>query len=84
MDYEKIRYEVAERVATITLDDPATRNALSEQLLGELLQALRAAKADDGVRVIVLTSSHEKVFSAGANLGGEPAEVGAGREHLFV
>ena len=45
--YEKIRYEVADGVATITLDDPETRNALSDQLLTELLEALRAAKADD-------------------------------------
>ena len=74
-DFEKIRYEVADRVATITLDDPETRNALSDQLLSELLEALRAAKADDEVRVVVLTSSHEKVFSAGGNLGGFAADA---------
>jgi enoyl-CoA hydratase/carnithine racemase len=66
--YEKLRYAVADHVATITLDDPETRNALSDQLLEELLAALREAKADDEVRVVVLTSSHEKVFSAGGNL----------------
>jgi enoyl-CoA hydratase len=76
-EFEKIRYEaVAETgVATITLDDPETRNALSDQLLAELLGALRAAKADDAVRVVVLASSHEKVFSAGGNLGGFAADV---------
>ncbi len=73
--YEKIRYEVVEGVATVTLDDPDTRNALSDQLLTELLAALRAAKADDEVRVVVLASSHEKVFSAGGNLGGFAADV---------
>jgi len=67
--YEKLRYEVADGVATITLDDPETRNSLSDQLLRELLEALRVAKGDDEVRVVVLTSSHEKVFSSGANLG---------------
>ena len=67
---EKVRYEVADRVARITLDDPETRNALSDELLRELLEALRQAKADDEVRVVVLASSHEKVFSAGGNLGG--------------
>jgi enoyl-CoA hydratase/carnithine racemase len=81
-DHEKISYEVAEHVATITLDDPDTRNALSDQLLGELLEALRAAKADDEVRVVVLASSHEKVFSAGGNLGGFAAE--APTAHKFV
>ncbi len=69
-EYEKLRYEVADRVATIALDDPETRNALSDQLLLELAEALRAAKADDDVGVVVLTSTHEKVFSSGANLAG--------------
>jgi len=66
--FEKIRYEVADRVGTITLDDPDTRNALSDQLLGELISALKLAREDDAVRVVVLASSHEKVFSAGGNL----------------
>ena len=74
-NYEKIRYEVAAGVATITLDDPDTRNALSDELLRELLAALEAAKADDEVRVVVLASSHEKVFSAGGNLGGFAADA---------
>ena len=70
MELQKVRYEVADRIARITLDDPDTRNALSDDLLRELLEALRQAKSDDGVRVVVLASSHEKVFSAGGNLGG--------------
>jgi enoyl-CoA hydratase/carnithine racemase len=81
-EYEKIRYAVAEHVATITLDDPETRNSLSDQLLHELLEALRAAKADEDVRVVVLTSSHEKVFSSGANLGGFSAD--APTAHKFM
>jgi len=75
MDYEKIRLEVADGVATITLDDPETRNALSDELLTELLDALRAVKANDEARVVVLASSHEKVFSAGGNLGGFAADA---------
>ena len=81
-DFEKIRYEVADRVATITLDDPETRNALSDQLLSELLQALRTARADDEVRVVVLASSHEQVFSAGGNLGGFASD--APTAHKFM
>ena len=69
-EFEKLTYAVAEHVATITLDDPETRNALSAELLRDLLGALETAKADAEVRVIVLTSSHEKVFSAGGNLAG--------------
>ena len=81
-DYEKIRYEVAERVATITLDDPDTRNALSDQLLLELVDALRAAKADENVTVVVLASSHEKVFSSGGNLGGFAADAPVALKHF--
>ncbi|HMT05514.1 MAG TPA: enoyl-CoA hydratase/isomerase family protein [Solirubrobacterales bacterium] len=66
--FEKIRYTSGDHIATITLDDPETRNALSEQMLGELISALHVARTDDDVRVVVLASSHEKVFSAGGNL----------------
>jgi enoyl-CoA hydratase len=82
-DYEKIRYEVAGNgVATITLDDPETRNALSSELLDELIDAFSAAKADEAARVVVLTSSHEKVFSSGANLGGFGADAPAVEKHF--
>jgi enoyl-CoA hydratase/carnithine racemase len=80
--FEKIRYEVADHVATITLDDPETRNALSDQMLSELLSALALAKDDYGVRVVVLASSHEKVFSAGGNLAGFAAEVPLVHKHF--
>jgi enoyl-CoA hydratase len=75
MTYEKIAYGVADGVATITLDDPETRNSLSPELLTELLDALRAARADEAVRCVVLASSHEKVFSSGANLGAFSADA---------
>jgi enoyl-CoA hydratase/carnithine racemase len=68
MAYEKIRYGVADGVATVTLDDPDTRNSLSNQLLGELIEAFEAARGDDSVRCVVLASSHEKVFSSGGNV----------------
>jgi enoyl-CoA hydratase len=74
-DYEKIAYGVADGVATVTLDDPDTRNSLSPELLTELLDALHAARDDDDVRCVVLASSHEKVFSSGANLGAFGADV---------
>jgi enoyl-CoA hydratase len=78
MAYEKISYEVGEGgVATLALDDPETRNALSDQLLIEMLDALHAARDDDAVRVVVLTSTHEKVFSAGGNLAGFGADAPA-------
>ena len=70
MAYGTLRYEASENgVATITLDQPDTRNALSDELLDDLIAAFEAARDDDAVRAVVLTSSHEKVFSAGGNLG---------------
>jgi enoyl-CoA hydratase len=82
-NYEKIRYEVASNgVVTITLDDPETRNALSTELLEELIDAFSAVKADDAARVVVLTSSHDKVFSSGANLAGFGADAPAVHKHF--
>lgn len=54
--------------AYLILDDPERRNALSDTLLDQLMDALHRAATDPEVRVIVLTSSHEKVFSSGGNL----------------
>ena len=82
MAYEKVRYGVAEGVATITLDDPETRNALSNELLSDLTGALNEARDDDAVRVVVLTSSHEKVFSAGGNLAGFSGDTPTVHKHI--
>ena len=72
---DTVLYEVDGPVATITLDDPDTRNALGNETLDGLIEAFELARDDEGVRVVVLTSSHEKVFSAGGNLDGFAAEV---------
>src|SRR5712692_10013697 len=62
-------YDVGDTgVATITLDQPDHRNALSTELLDDLIAALTLAREDAGVRCVVLTSSHDRVFSSGANL----------------
>jgi enoyl-CoA hydratase len=83
MPYEKITYEVAATgVATIALDDPDTRNALSDELLEELIVALAAARDDAAVRCLVLTSTHETVFSSGGNLSGFAADVALVHKHF--
>jgi enoyl-CoA hydratase len=82
MAYEKIRYEVAGGVATIALDDPATRNALSDALLEELLDALAHVRADGQARCLVLTSTHETVFSSGGNLGGFADDASLAHKHI--
>jgi enoyl-CoA hydratase len=83
MAYEKITYEVAPTgVATIALNDPETRNALSDDLLAELVVALEAARDDPAVRCLVLTSTHHSVFSSGGNLGGFAADVPLVHKHF--
>jgi enoyl-CoA hydratase/carnithine racemase len=82
MPYATLRYTVEGPVATIALDQPETRNALSDELLGELLDAFAAAKADAAVRCVVLTSTHDTVFSSGGNLAGFAADVPLVRKHL--
>ena len=83
MAFETLRYEVAPSgVATVTLDQPETRNALSDQVLDELIAAFESAREDEAVRCVVLTSSHEKVFSSGANLGGFAEEQPLVHKHL--
>jgi enoyl-CoA hydratase/carnithine racemase len=83
MPYATLRYDIsAAGVATIALDQPETRNALSDELLGELVSALEAARDDAEVRCVVLTSTHEKVFSAGGNLAGFAAEVPLVHKHF--
>ncbi|MFF5989151.1 enoyl-CoA hydratase/isomerase family protein [Prauserella flavalba] len=64
-----VQYQVDDHgVAYLQLDSPETRNALSNKLLDELLEALDRAKSDSAVRVVVLGTTHDKVFSAGGDL----------------
>jgi len=82
VDYTSLRYEIAEHVATITLDSPDTRNALSNEMLSQLIDAFGTARDDDDVRCVVLTSSHEKVFSAGGSLDQFAADVPLVHKHF--
>jgi enoyl-CoA hydratase/carnithine racemase len=81
--FDTLRYEVGDTgVATITLDQPDNRNALSTELLDDLLAAFTLAREDAGVRCVVLTSSHDRVFSSGANLAGFSADVPLVHKHF--
>lgn len=64
---ELVHYHVADAVATITLDSPHNRNALSRQLVTELLDRLERAAGDDTARAVLLTSAG-RVFCSGADL----------------
>lgn len=71
-----VRTEVADRIATITLDRPDVLNAFDRALKDELLAALHAAAKDSGVRVVVVTGAG-RAFSAGQDLkASQGAEAG--------
>ncbi|MEU4409360.1 enoyl-CoA hydratase-related protein [Streptosporangium sp. NPDC023963] len=74
-----VRREVSGGVATITLDSPRNRNALSVRLLGDLEDRLNWALAEESVRVIVLTGTGP-VFCAGADLKEQRVAPGGAHE----
>lgn len=69
-----VHLDVADQVATVTLDSPHNRNALSRRLVTELFERLEAADADDAAKVVVIRSSG-RVFCSGADLS-EASTVG--------
>lgn len=62
-----LRTEITERVAVLTVSDPARRNAMDLELSGKLVDAVRTAVADEGVGAIVITGE-EPAFCAGGDL----------------
>lgn len=82
MSEEPVLYGLADGVATITLNEPSTRNALSPAVLDGLISAFERARDDDDVRAVVLASSHDTVFSSGANLGGFAADAPLVHRHF--
>ncbi|NVN86833.1 MAG: enoyl-CoA hydratase/isomerase family protein [Rhodopseudomonas sp.] len=65
---EPIRYEVVDGIATITIDRPERKNALSVAAMNGLTDAWQRAGGDAAVRAIILTSADCGVFSAGLDL----------------
>lgn len=63
-------YEVKDLVATMTINRPERRNALSGEVIDLMHEKLNAAEADSAVRVLVITGTGEKAYCAGADLGG--------------
>jgi enoyl-CoA hydratase/carnithine racemase len=73
MEFDTIRYEVADRTATITLDRPDQLNALSPLMVRELRQAYAAAEGDESVWTILVTGNG-RAFCAGADVTEIPAD----------
>ncbi|MDQ7096530.1 enoyl-CoA hydratase-related protein [Desulfosporosinus sp. PR] len=73
MDYQFILYEKSEGIATITINRPELRNALTQALMAELGEAIDQADLDEEVKVLILTGAGDRSFVAGADIN----EVGA-------
>src|SRR2546425_11524566 len=71
-----VLYELADHIATITLNRPDALNALSRDLVRELRDAYRSFRTDDEARVAIVTGAGGRAFSAGADL----KEMSATRE----
>ena len=67
MEFETILYEVADRIATITLNRPDRLNAVSPLMVRELRAAYAAAEADDAVWILLVTGAG-RAFCAGADV----------------
>ncbi|MEM9695484.1 MAG: enoyl-CoA hydratase-related protein, partial [Myxococcota bacterium] len=84
-DYEDVRFEVDAGIATVTLHRPEARNAYSERMVDELIDALQTVDRDPEIRCAIITGAG-KAFSAGGDLkrmaadqgmfaGGDPASL---------
>ena len=69
--------EVADGVATVTLNRPEAMNALSKALRSRLYQVMTQVDADDDVRAVVLTGAGERAFTAGLDLKELGSQAGA-------
>jgi len=87
MTFETLRYDVADGVATLTLNRPERLNAVNTTSINDLVAAFDAADADDAVRAVIVTGAG-RAFCAGADLGrgggtfaGGPGRAERAEEH---
>ncbi|QXE91252.1 enoyl-CoA hydratase/isomerase family protein [Geomonas subterranea] len=83
MENQNILCEIAEGVATVTVNRPASLNALNSQVLKELECTLYKLEQDPAVRVVILTGAGEKAFVAGADIK-EMADMSSFEGHRFA
>ena len=85
MDYTQIIYDVADHIATVTLNRPDQLNAFTNTMMRELLDAFERIDADDDVRVVIVTGAG-RGFCAGADLsgGGETFSRGGSDEQTDI
>jgi enoyl-CoA hydratase/carnithine racemase len=75
-DGDVVLFAVAGGVATVTINRPGRRNALSAAVVSGLRDAMARARDDDEVRVVVLTGAGDRAFCAGADLVGMASGTG--------
>src|SRR6204780_3485032 len=68
MAYDNLLFEVSEQIARITFNRPNVLNALNRKTMDELGDCLKRVRADDAIRVLILTGAGEKAFVAGADI----------------
>jgi enoyl-CoA hydratase len=68
MAYDNLLFEVSEKIARITFNRPHVLNALNRKTMEELGDCLKKVRADDEIRVLILTGAGEKAFIAGADI----------------
>src|SRR6187402_3936725 len=78
---DEVRYEVADHVATITLDAPERMNTISGPMLGAISRFLLQADADADVRCVVLTGTG-RAFCAGLDLAAQARTTNGGLGNL--
>ncbi|XLZ69514.1 2-(1,2-epoxy-1,2-dihydrophenyl)acetyl-CoA isomerase PaaG [Massilia sp. SR12] len=90
MTYENIKFEIAEGVATLTLNRPDKLNSFTQAMHLEVREALQQLRADKTVRVLVLTGAG-RGFCAGQDLGdravapgGDAVDLGASVEKFYA
>jgi enoyl-CoA hydratase/carnithine racemase len=75
-DSDPVKYDLGGGVATITLDRPERRNALTVDAMKSMIEALERSATDDSIRVVVLTGTGS-TFCAGADMSGATGEPSA-------
>lgn len=75
VNFENVKYEIKDMVATVTINRPQVYNCLNFQTLREMTAAFELASWDDEVGVVVLTGAGEKAFCTGADMKEQNNEI---------
>jgi enoyl-CoA hydratase/carnithine racemase len=81
MSDDELLFDVADGVATLTINRPERRNALSWGVISGLRSSIHDIRDDPGVRVVVITGAGDRAFCAGADLGGMVADASYATVH---